>query len=118
MPGSLSSGTCRTGWLKSTLSLHARCPPPHPPAHRNPPAEDRLPQISLPFETWRAVIDELRAEGLPPWMREHADRLERALDEHGPGEAEVALRLSDDVYLRSYNHARLRLGLPLPPPER
>jgi hypothetical protein len=49
-------------------------------------------------------------------MREPIDRIERALDEHGPGEAEVALFLNDDVYLRSYNHARLMLGIPLPPP--
>ena len=40
------------------------------------------------------------------------------LDEHGPGEATVALSLSDDVYLRSYNHARVALGIPLPPPDR
>jgi hypothetical protein len=74
-----------------------------------------MPTIMLPFETWRAVIDELRAEGLPPWMREHADRVERMLDEHGPGEEVVSLSLSDDIYLRSYNHARLKLGIPLPP---
>lgn len=75
-----------------------------------------MPLITLEFETWRAVADELRAEGLPPYVREHAQRLERMLDEHGPGEATVSLNLSDDVYLRSYNHARLVLGIPLPPP--
>ncbi len=53
-----------------------------------------------------------------PGARQHADRLERMLDEHGPGEAEVALFLNDDMYLRSYNHARLVLGIPLPPLER
>lgn len=74
-----------------------------------------MPIITLPFETWRAVIDELRAEGLPPWMLEHADRIERMLDEHGPGEAEVSLFLNDDVFLRSYNSARLKLGITLPP---
>ena len=75
-----------------------------------------MPRITLPFETWRAVIDALRAEGLPSYMTEHADRLERALDGHGPGEAAVALSLNDDMYLRSYNHARLVLGIPLPTP--
>ena len=74
-----------------------------------------MPSIALPFETWRAVIDAMREPSLPPWMRGHADRIERMLDEHGPGEDAVALGLSDDVYLRSYNHARLKLGLPLPP---
>jgi hypothetical protein len=38
-------------------------------------------------------------------VREHADRVERLLDEHGPGEAAVSLFLNDDVYLRSCNHA-------------
>jgi hypothetical protein len=77
-----------------------------------------VPHITLPFETWRAVIDTLRAPHLPVYMAEHADRIERMLDEYGPGEVEVSLNLSDDVYLRSYNHARLMLGIPLPPPER
>jgi hypothetical protein len=48
-------------------------------------------------------------------VREYADRVERLLDEHGPGEAAVSLFLNDDVYLRSCNHARLKLGTPLPP---
>jgi hypothetical protein len=39
--------------------------------------------VELPFETWRAVIDALRAKGLP-YMLEHADHLERLLDQH-PG---------------------------------
>ena len=68
----------------------------------------------MPFATWRSVIDALRAEALPPYMAEHATRLKRALDEHGSSEPEVALSLSDDVYLRSSNHARLELGIPLP----
>ena len=51
-------------------------------------------------------------------MAEHADRLERMLDEHRPGEPAVALNLTDDVYLRSYTWARLRLGIPLPRTER
>jgi hypothetical protein len=77
-----------------------------------------LPLIKLPFETWRAVVDTLRDPGLPPYMAEHADRIEHMLDECGPGEAEVSLSLTDDMYLRSYNYAHLMLGIPLPPPER
>jgi hypothetical protein len=57
--------------------------------------------VELPFETWRAVIDALRVQGLP-YMREHADYLERLLDQHPP-DALVRLSLNDDVYLRSYN---------------
>jgi hypothetical protein len=67
----------------------------------------------LPFETWRAVIDALRAKGLPS-MREHADHIERLLDQHPP-DAMVTLSLTDDVYLRSSNWARVELGIPLPP---
>ena len=61
--------------------------------------------IELPWETWRAVIDALRARGLP-YMLEHADHIERLLERHGPGEPTVRLSLTDDVYLRSYNWAR------------
>ena len=64
--------------------------------------------VDLPFETWRAVIDALRAKGLP-YMLEHADQLERKLDEHPP-DAVVRLSLTDDVYLRSYNWARVSWG--------
>ena len=46
-------------------------------------------------------------------MREHADHLERLLDQHPP-DATVRLSLNDDVYLRSYNWARVQLGIPLP----
>jgi hypothetical protein len=74
--------------------------------------------ITLSFEPWRAVVEELRAEGMPPYMRERADRIERGPDEHGPGEVTVALNLSDDASLRSYNHARLKLDIPAPPSER
>jgi hypothetical protein len=69
--------------------------------------------IELPFETWRAVIDALRTKGLP-YMREHADHIEHLLDQHPP-DAVVRLSLTDDVYLRSYNWARVQLGIPLPP---
>jgi hypothetical protein len=69
--------------------------------------------ITLPWETWRAVIAVLREKGLP-YMREHADLIERHLDQHAPDEAAVRLSLTDDVYLRSYNWARVQLGIPLP----
>ncbi len=69
--------------------------------------------VELPWETWRAVIDVLRAKALP-YMLEHADRIEQRLEEHSPGEAVVTLSLTDDVFLRSFNWARWQLGLPLP----
>jgi hypothetical protein len=69
--------------------------------------------IELPWETWRAIIAALRAKGLP-YMLEHADYLERQLERHGPGESTVRLSLTDDVFLRSYNWARVQLGIPLP----
>ena len=43
---------------------------------------------------------------------------ERLLDRHAPDEPMVTLSLTDDIYLRSYNWARLALGIPLPPLER
>jgi len=70
--------------------------------------------IALSWEDWRAVIAVLRASGLA-YKREHADQLERKLEQHGPDEATVTLHLTDDVYLRSYNWARWQLGIPLPP---
>lgn len=70
--------------------------------------------ITLSWEDWRRVINVLREKGIP-YMRDHADRLERALDQHAPDEPMVTLDLTDDVYLRSYNWARLQLGIPLPP---
>lgn len=73
--------------------------------------------ITLSWEDWRAVIDVLRAKGLP-YMLQHADHIERLLDQHAPDEATVRLSLTDDVYLRSYNWARRQLGIPLPPMER
>jgi hypothetical protein len=69
--------------------------------------------IELPWETWRAVIAALREKGLP-YMLDHADHIERLLEQHGPGEPLVRLSLTDDVYLRSYNWARVQLGIPLP----
>ena len=66
--------------------------------------------IELPWESWRAVIDALRAKGLP-YMLEHADHIERLLERHGPDEPTVRLSLTDDVFLRSYNWARVQLGI-------
>jgi hypothetical protein len=62
---------------------------------------------------WRAVIAVPRAKGLP-YMLEHADHIERLLEQQGAGESTVRLSLTDDVYLRSYNRARWQLGIPLP----
>ena len=73
--------------------------------------------IELPWETWRAIIAVLREKALPS-MLEHAnvveEQLERHPDQHPP-DAVVRLSLTDDVYLRSDNSARLQMGIPLPP---
>jgi hypothetical protein len=47
-------------------------------------------------------------------MLEHADRLEQQPEWHPPDQATVRLSLTDDVFLRSYNWARVQLGIPLP----
>jgi hypothetical protein len=70
--------------------------------------------ITLSWEDWRTVITVLRTRGVAS-KRDHADQLERKLEQHGPDETMVTLSLTDDVYLRSYNWARWRLGIPLPP---
>jgi hypothetical protein len=67
----------------------------------------------LPRETWRAVIAALREKALPS-MLEHANVIEEQLEQHGPDEPTVRLSLSDDVFLRSYNWARVQPGIPLP----
>ena len=69
--------------------------------------------ITLPWETWQAVIAVLREKGLPS-MLDHADYLERRLEQHGPDDATMRLSLTDDVFLRSYNWERVQLGIPLP----
>jgi hypothetical protein len=69
--------------------------------------------ITLPWETWRAVIAVLREKAVP-YMLEHANAIEEQLERHGPGESVVRLSLTDDVFLRSYNWARVQLGIPLP----
>jgi hypothetical protein len=73
--------------------------------------------ITLAWEHWRAVIAMMRAHGLS-YELEHADHVERLLEQHAPAEPMVTLSLTDDVYLRSYTWARLRLGIPLPARER
>ena len=73
--------------------------------------------ITLSWEDWRAVIAVMREYGLP-YELEHADHIEELLEQHAPDAAMVTLYLADDVYLRSYNGARLRLGIPLPPMQR
>ena len=69
--------------------------------------------IELSWETWRAVIAVLREKSLP-YMLEHADHIERLLEQLGPGEPTVRLSLTDDVFLRSSNWARVQLGIALP----
>jgi hypothetical protein len=69
--------------------------------------------ITLPWETWRAVIAVLREKGLP-YMLEHADELEEALEQHASDQAMVTLHLTDDLFLRSFNWARWQLKIPLP----
>jgi hypothetical protein len=73
--------------------------------------------ITLSWEDWRAVIAVMREHGLP-YELDHADHIEHLLEQHAPDVAVVTLSLTDDVYLRSYNWARLRLGIPLPPMQR
>ncbi len=70
--------------------------------------------ITLSWEDWRAVIAAMREHGLA-YEPEHADHIERLLEQHAPDELMVTLSLTDDVYLRSYTWARLRLGIPLRP---
>jgi len=56
----------------------------------------------------------LRASGLAS-KREHADELEQQREPHAPDQPLVRLTPTDDVFLCSYNWARLQLGLPLAP---
>ena len=70
-------------------------------------------RVELTWEDWRAVIAVPRAKALPS-MLQHADHLERVLEQHGPDEVMVTLSLTDDAFLHSHNWARLQLGIPLP----
>jgi hypothetical protein len=47
-------------------------------------------------------------------MLEHAYRLAQQLERHGPDEPTARLSLTDEVFLRSDNGARLQPGIPLP----
>jgi hypothetical protein len=67
--------------------------------------------IALPWETWRAIIDVLRKQGRPS-MLDHADQLEQQLDQHPPDQETVTLHLPNDLFLRSFNWARVQLGIP------
>ena len=69
--------------------------------------------ITLPWETWRTVIAVLRAKGLPSTL-EHADQLERQLEQHAPDQATMRLDLTEGLFLRSFNWACWELGFPLP----
>ena len=79
----------------------------------NTSGTQRMRIITLPAEHWRAIIAVLRKKGLPH-MVEHADRLEQQLEHFPPDQATVALYLADDVYWRSFDWARWRMGTPLP----
>jgi hypothetical protein len=68
--------------------------------------------ITLSWEDWRAVIAVLREKALP-YMLDHANVIEEQLERPTPGEPTVRLSLTDDVFLRSYNRARLQLGIQL-----
>ena len=68
--------------------------------------------ITLSWEDWRAVIAVMRQHGLP-YELEHADHIERLLEQHGPDKARGRLSLTDDVSLRSSTWARVQLGIPL-----
>ena len=70
-------------------------------------------RVVLSWEDWRAIIAVLRQKALP-YMLEHANHIERLLEQHGPDQSTVSLSLTDDVFLRSYNWARWQLGIPLP----
>ena len=67
--------------------------------------------IELSWGDWRAVITVLREKGLPS-MLQHADHIERPLEQNRLGEAMERLSLTDDVFLRSCNWSRVQLGDP------
>jgi hypothetical protein len=73
--------------------------------------------IELVWEDWRASIAVVRAKELTH-MLEHADRLERQLDQYPPDAATVSLSLIDAALLRSSNWTRWQLGSPYHPTER
>jgi hypothetical protein len=109
---SVHASACRISFISPVLTSSQTSNLSRPPRryHR------LMSPITLSWEDWRAVIAVMRAHGLPE--REHVCHVEHVLEQHAPDEAMVTLSLTDDVYLRSYNWARLRLGIPLPPMER
>ena len=68
--------------------------------------------IALVCEDGPAVIAVLRPKVLPS-MLEHVTVIEEPRERHHPGKPTVWLSLTDDVFLRSDNWARWRLGIPL-----
>jgi hypothetical protein len=72
--------------------------------------------IELPFDRWLAIIAYRRGTQLG-YAHEHADRLERMLDETPPRVSSVRLSIDDDLSLRSLTLACLGLGIGLPIPE-
>ncbi len=58
--------------------------------------------MSLPWDTWRAVIAVLHEKALPS-MLDDADRLEQPLAQHPPDPAMVTHSLTDERVLRSCN---------------
>jgi hypothetical protein len=69
--------------------------------------------ITLPWESWRAIIAALREKAVP-YMLDHANVIGEQLERHGPDEPTVWLSLTDEVFLRSSTWARWQLGIPLP----
>jgi hypothetical protein len=69
--------------------------------------------MELPFETWRAIIDALRATNIP-YKRQHANEIEAKLDETPADQTLVRMSFGDDIYLRSVNWACVQLGIPRP----
>ena len=73
--------------------------------------------ITLPWETWRAVIAVLR-ESAVLYMLQHAhviaEQLEEQLEQLAPDEPTVRVVLTDDGLLQSYTWACWQLGIPLP----
>ncbi len=74
-------------------------------------------ELDLSWEEWRAVIDFLRGTDLS-YAHQHANIIERQLDQHPPDPPLVRLVLTDDVFYRSITLAAWRLGIPLPKTER
>ena len=69
--------------------------------------------ITLPWETWHAVIAVLRKEG-PAYMSGHADLLATQLAQHVPNQFNATLCLPDVLYHHSFLWAYTELGIRLP----